>query len=383
MYPGFPMTKPIRWGIVGTGAVSRQFASCLKFVPDAFLSAVYSRTLSKAESFADDFNIAEVYDQLDLMLSDSDVDVVYIATPVYLHKEHAISALKSGKSVIVEKPFAANANDAKEIIAVARKNNLFCMEAMWTRFNPTIQKLIEIVHSGRIGKIKLLHADLGFPVPQNRSEWLISSDRGGGALLDLGTYPLALTYSLLGVPDEMKSMVTYSDKGSIEQASIVLRYTDTLANLSCSFENNDRNNLFVLGEKATIEVSPPLYAPSSLTIRKSDRRRLRPYSGKFDKLLERSPYLVKFKSRYGDMLKRIVRKNEEVEQNAFKGFGYQFEIMEVMKCLRENRVESKVWRLSDTVSVLELTDQIVSDCSEKMSKGQDFVADEKRFLIHH
>ena len=192
--------RPIRWGILGTGRVAGRFAQALRELDDARLLAAGSRRLATAEAFARHHGVERAYGSYAQLAADPDLDIVYVASPHALHREHSLLCLEAGRAVLCEKPFALNATEAREVIASARSRGLFCMEAMWTRFLPAMRRLTELVDAGAIGELRMVTAQLGFPSEPDPSSRLFDPALGGGALLDLGVYPLALASQLLGRP---------------------------------------------------------------------------------------------------------------------------------------------------------------------------------------
>ena len=216
--------KRIRWGILGTGWMARHFASGLQFLPEAKLLAVGSRSLGRAQEFARQFNLPFAHGDHAALANNSEVDVVYIATPNNKHKEDCFLCLNAGKAILCEKPFAINATESREIIALARQKGLFCMEAMWMRFMPLGQKVKELVEQGTIGDICMMSADFGYPVefsPENR---FFNPQLGGGALLDRGVYGLSLAFQLLGAPSGIASQASIGKSGVDEQMATILSY---------------------------------------------------------------------------------------------------------------------------------------------------------------
>src|SRR5215813_12044980 len=182
----------VRWGILGAGSIANRLAEGVLVLPDAKLTAVGSRSQEKADAFADKYGIPNRHASYDALVNDPEVDVIYVATPHNFHKEHSILALNAGKHVLCEKPFTINECEAKEIVSVAQAKGLFVMEAMWTRFFPIMGKVRKLLKAGEIGEPYLLHADFGFKGTFNPEGRLYNPNLGGGALLDVGVYPISL-----------------------------------------------------------------------------------------------------------------------------------------------------------------------------------------------
>ncbi len=198
----------IRWGILGCGKISRKFAADLALVEGAKLMAVGARQLSTAQEFAREFPASHVHGSYEELVSDPDVDVIYVATPHALHREHTLLCLNHGKAVLCEKAFAINLREAKEMIDTARAKKVFLMEALWSKFLPQYQKVQELIAAGELGEIKSVLIDFGFipqpPVPSR----ILDPALGGGSLLDIGIYNVFFALSFLGKPDEIEATMT-------------------------------------------------------------------------------------------------------------------------------------------------------------------------------
>ena len=195
-----PDDRPIRWGILATGGIARAFTDDLALQPDSEVVAVGSRSQASADAFGDEFGVPHRHASYQALVSDPDVDAVYVATPHPGHHDAALLAINAGKAVLVEKPFAMDAAQAREMIDAARERGTFLMEAMWTRFLPHIARVREILAAGTLGDVVYLTAEHGqwfAPDPQFR---LFAPELGGGALLDLGIYPVSFAHLVLGVP---------------------------------------------------------------------------------------------------------------------------------------------------------------------------------------
>src|SRR5664279_4976313 len=181
-----PSDRPVRWGILATGKIARSFAQDLALLPDAQIAAVGSRRLASAEEFANEYDVAAAYGSYEELVADPTVDVVYVATPHALHKQHVLMAFDAGKPVLCEKALTLNARDAEELVSVAREKQLFFMEAMWMRCNPVIRRLQQLSAGGHLGQIQQVRADLGSFVDLPSTDRMLAPELGGGALLDMG-----------------------------------------------------------------------------------------------------------------------------------------------------------------------------------------------------
>jgi predicted dehydrogenase len=214
----------LRWGIVGTGGISRTTAGDLHLTENLDLVAVASRTAANADAFAAEFEVPRAYGDYDVLFADDEVDVVYIGTPIGTHREIAGRALMAGKHVLLEKAFTTTATEARELATLASDQGRFLMEAMWMRFNPAIQRVLDEVAEGAIGDVRTVQAGFGFPPPQGAIHW--RPELGGGALLDMGVYPLSFAHLVMGVPDSIEATGEMRDDGLDVTASVFLRYGD-------------------------------------------------------------------------------------------------------------------------------------------------------------
>lgn len=212
------MKKEIRWGILAPGSIAHKFVRGLELLEDAKVVAVGSRSIGRAETFAQQYGIAKAYGSYEELASDPDIDIVYVATPHSAHKECALLCLKAGKAVLCEKPFTVNTKEAEEVIQYARESKLFLMEAMWIRYLPVIIKVREWLYKGVIGEVKMLKADFGFRIEWNPEGRLLNPALAGGALLDAGIYPVSFASMVFGKqPVEIKSMSYIGTTGVDEQ----------------------------------------------------------------------------------------------------------------------------------------------------------------------
>ena len=216
------MSRQPGWAIVGTGGISRTTAGDLHLTENLDLVAVASRTIENASAFAEEFEVPRAYGDYDALLEDDAVEVVYIATPIATHAELARRALRAGKHVLVEKAFATTADDARGLAALAAREDRFLMEAMWMRFNPAFRRMMEEVENGAIGEVRTVQAGFGIPFPPDWNIW--RPELGGGALLDMGVYPLTLAHLMLGRPESVTATGELRDDGLDLTASVFLRH---------------------------------------------------------------------------------------------------------------------------------------------------------------
>ena len=316
------MSQTIRWGILSTGTISTRFVPGLAELPQTELVAVASRSIEKANSFADRFNIRKRHGSYQALADDPEVDVVYVSTPHNYHKEHSLLCLNSGKAVLCEKPFAINAQETEEMFSVAKEKGLFIMEAMWTYFLPHIVKLRELIAQGVIGDIRMLQADIGFRAEFDPKHRLFDPALGGGSLLDIGVYPVALAFMLFGPPIEIQSSTNLGSTGVDEETALLLKHSEgQLALLSATIRLEPSTAAIITGTKGRIHIRPGWYHPSPLTIHKADES---PQTVEVDCLLN----------------------------------GMNYEALEVNGCLREGRLESEVMPHTRTLEIMKTLDRI-------------------------
>jgi predicted dehydrogenase len=254
-----------RWGIVGTGGISRTVVGDLHMTGNVDLVAVASRTADAAERFAAEHEVPRWHGSYEALFADEDVDVVYVGTPIGTHVDVARAALRAGKHVLLEKAFTTTAGEARELAALAAEQGRFLMEAMWMRFNPTIRRLLDEVGSGAIGEVRTVQASFGFPPPPDAIHW--RRDLGGGALLDMGVYPLTFAQLLLGEPVSVEATGELRDDGLDLTASVHLRYDDgRFAALLTSLRGFISPAGSVGGSDGLISVGPLFLAAESFTV---------------------------------------------------------------------------------------------------------------------
>jgi len=262
----------ISWGIIGTGNIANQFASDFEYVKEGKLVGVASRTKTKAEKFAKEYGIENSYASYEAMLKDPSIDIVYIATPHTFHKVHTLLALNYNKHVLCEKPFAVNKNEVNEMIQVAKKKNLFLMEAMWMAFQPVFQQVQKWIAEDRIGRIQTIKAEFGFQPPYDLNSRLFNINLAGGTLLDTGIYPLTLALYLFDKdPSDMQAMASFGKSNVDEQLSVNLKFDeDQMAILSTSFMSKFKDNAFIYGEKGHIHIPNFWYSKVATLVTKTE-----------------------------------------------------------------------------------------------------------------
>ncbi len=323
--------EKIRWGILGCGKIAHKFASDLRLVDDAELIAVASREHQRADDFARQHGAELALASYEALVTCDKVDVIYVATPHGFHHEHTLLCLNHGKAVLCEKAFALNSRQVGEMIDAAKRNNVFLMEAFWTKFIPQYEKTVEIIASGELGELRMIQADFGFRAPEPKPQRIYDPKLGGGALLDIGIYPVFLAVSLLGRPIEVKAVMTPYPSGVDEQIAITLKFpNDVLAILSASFSTDTPVEATIMGTGGYLRMRDRFYNPVSTIEVVKDRMPPKP-----------------------------------IETHREDGFGYQFQARHVSECLRNNLIESPVMSHSDSLLLMETLDRIRETCGIK------------------
>lgn len=311
----------IKWGIVGAGNIAHSFSKDLALVSGGELTAVASRNLDKAQSFATEYGAPNAYGSYEELFNSKMVDVIYIATPHTTHARLSIAAMKAGKSVLCEKPAGVNKGEVEEMIKVAKENKVFFMEALWTRFNPTIKKVKELVANGTIGDIGYLHADFAFfALDRDENGRLLNPELAGGSLLDIGIYPIFLSYLMLGMPKDIKASANFHKTGVEVQISIIFNYEKAQAILYSGLTSNSEKKAEIAGSKGSIFIHPRWHETSGYTL-------------------------------------EIDGDSSVVELGKF-GKGYTYEIEEVHNCLNAGKTESDLWSHQNSRDLIEIMDTV-------------------------
>ncbi|ASA25955.1 Gfo/Idh/MocA family protein [Paenibacillus donghaensis] len=313
----------VKWGVLGTGWISHQFVTDLAHAANGVAYAVGSRSLESAEKFATDHGVPVAYATYEELVNDPEVDAVYIGTPHPLHKDNALLALRAGKAVLCEKPFTVNSAELEEIAAYAKHNKLFLMEAMWSRFIPAIAKVREWIAAGRIGEVRLVKADLGFRADWNPEGRLLNPKLGGGALLDVGIYPISFASMVLGPhPEQIHSTVHIGETGVDEHFSLLLSYGGGVtASINGGVRLNLLNEAYIFGTEGHIMVPGTLVNPTKAVLHSADG---------------------------------VTETFEEQRES----IGYAYEAEEVGRCLEAGLTESPVITLDESVAILKLLDRV-------------------------
>lgn len=313
------MATPIRWGILATGGIATDFTEDLALLPDAVAVAVGSRTAAAARAFADRHGIDRAYGSWPELAEDPEVDVVYVATPHSAHHAAAKMCLQAGKAVLCEKPLTLDAAQAEDLVATARQHGVFLMEAMWTRANPVIRRLVSLVGDGAIGEVTAVSADFGIPGPFPPGHRLRAPELGGGALLDLGVYPVTFAHLFLGEPRTVRAAAVLTPEGTDQNTALILGYdSGALASLHCGIVGDTSHRAVLTGTTGRIEVPRHFHRPDRFT---------------------------------------LVRDAQTSEFTlTLRGNGLAYQAEEVMRCLREGLVESPLIPHQASLAVMRVLD---------------------------
>ncbi|MFE2062265.1 Gfo/Idh/MocA family protein [Streptomyces sp. NPDC059467] len=264
--------QSVRWGILATGGIAAAFAADLVDLPDAEIVAVASRTAASAEAFAERFGIGQAYGDWESLARDEDIDVVYVATPHSAHRAAAGLCLEAGRNVLCEKAFTVNGREAEELVALAKEHDRFLMEAMWTYCNPLVRRLTALVADGAIGAVRTVQADFGLEGPFPPAHRLRDPALGGGALLDLGVYPVSFAHLLLGEPDAMSARAVLSEEGVDLQTGALLSWeSGALAMVHCSIVGGTGTSASITGSQGRIDIPDGFFHPERFVLHRDGR----------------------------------------------------------------------------------------------------------------
>lgn len=319
------MKKNYNWGILATGNIAHHFANGMHYATAGKLQAVASREMVRAKAFATEFNIPNAHGSYEDLYYDSDVDIIYVATPHNMHYENVKGALNAGKHVLCEKAFTLYAQQAQELIEIARKKNVFLMEAMWNRFQPVTGKVREIINSGMLGEIMHINADLAFRFGFDAEHRVYNPKLGGGSLLDLGVYPISYVSMLWGAPQKISAIVHKASTGVDEQVTAILQYPDGKnAQVLCSTRFRSPARVDIIGTKGRLKVHGMMIRSSKLSLEIEDQ----------DSQTIACPY---------------------------EGNAYQYQAIAVMDMLDKGLLEHPLMPLSETLSIMQTMDKIRHD----------------------
>ncbi|HET6723532.1 MAG TPA: Gfo/Idh/MocA family oxidoreductase [Chitinophagaceae bacterium] len=320
------MNEPkIRWAILGCGRIARKFAADLRLVDDAELTAIASRNKETLELFAKDFPCRHLHNSYEGLVTNKEVDVIYVATPHSHHYEHTILCLNHNKAVLCEKAFAINSRQAIEMVKTAKERKVFLMEALWTKFLPHYKKLQELLQQKILGDLKSVLINFGFNTAGNPAQRLFDPSLGGGTLLDIGVYNVFMTMSILGKPDFIEAIMTPASTGVDEQIAVLFKYkSGAMAQLFSSFATNLPTQAEINGTGGCITLTSRFYEPSAAI----------------------------------QLSKKVPYEREIIAVEKEGGFGYQYEARHVNECLKKGLIESPVMTHADTLVLMEVLDTI-------------------------
>lgn len=315
------MANSVGWGIIGLGNIAKKFAADLSLVNDAALMAVASRSLVKAKAFREEFKVPYAFDSYEALLDCAEVEVVYIALPHTEHFQWSLKAMERGKHVLCEKPAGIDRDQVEKMIEASKKNKVFFMEALWSRFIPSIQEIKKSVDTGEVGEIVYLHADFAFyGLDRDPKGRLLNPDLAGGSLLDIGIYPVFLAYLILGMPDNIEANAKFLESGTEVQMAMVFSYPGAHALLFSGLGTTSPMTATICGTDGTFEIHPRWHETEGFTLTTDGQK-------------------------------------EEFEFPKV-GKGYTYEIEEVHSCLAEQRLESRLWSHRNSLELITLLDRI-------------------------
>jgi predicted dehydrogenase len=316
------MSSTFRWGILGTGWIAEMFVTDLK-ATGITVAAVGSRSQESADAFGSRFDIPARHPSYEALVADPDVDAIYVATPHPMHAENALLAIAAGKHVLVEKPFTLNAREAEEVAEAARRAGVVVLEAMWSRFLPSMVRIREIIAAGTIGEVRTLIADHDQLLPKDPAHRINNPELGGGALLDLGVYPVSFAVDLFGAPSSVTAKGDKTATGVDRQVALILEHAGgAISVLHTALDTQGANTATVVGTEGRIEIDSVWYEQTSFTV----------YAGKESEVVERYEETVPSR-------------------------GMQFQAWELERVVGEGRAESSLLPLDETVAVMAVLDE--------------------------
>ena len=314
--------KRFKWGIIGCGQIAGQFAESLKVLPDAVLYAAASRSEEKARKFCKKYHVRKGYGSYEKLVEDPEINAVYIATPHNLHFENSSLCIQNGKAVLCEKPLTVNENEAKKLIETAGKAQIFLMEAFWTRFLPSTVKLNQLLEDGIIGETRLLQADFGYHMPFDAQHRSYNPELAGGALLDVGIYPINFAQMIFkDVPEDIKTSIIRAETGVDAQSAYLFTYPDgSMAVLNAAVNVETQHNAWIYGTEGYIHM-PEFFHARKIHVSRTDGY-------------------------------------QETFEVPFASTGYSYEALEVMQCMNKGQLESKIMPHSESLMIMRLMDSI-------------------------
>lgn len=317
--------KVFKWGFLGLGNMGHTFLEDLMLIPNAKVVGVASRNIDRSKKFAEQYNIAKYYDSYESLLKDDTIDIVYIATPHHNHADLAIEAMRSGKHVLCEKPLAVNRSQVQDMIDASVQYDKFLMEALWSRFNPSVNAVFDHIKNGAIGEVNYINADFGLVIDKGTDHRIHQLDTAGGALLEIGVYPVFLAYSIFGIPKKIiaSGKLHPTTKTDI-QTAIILESPKGIASLYTGFVSQSDMVAKIYGTEGRIYLDPFWHETQSYRI--------------------------------------ILGNNENTETTTHSipthGKGFTYEIEECHKCILAREIQSNKWSHSDSLNLITIMDEI-------------------------
>ena len=322
------MNKTYKWGFLGAARIAEKFADGLKTLPNAELYAIASQSFERAKEFKGKHGFAKAFGSYEEMLAEPELDIVYIATTNNLHFEHTMMCLEAGKAVLCEKPFASDSAQVEKMVNKAREKNVFLMEAIMTRFIPSMIQFKEQVESGAIKRPLLLQCDFGFISPFDPYNRIYNPELGGGSIPDIGIYPIFTAMYLFGKPESIKVMSVPAPTGTDWTTSILLKHKNKeISMLTSSFEMKLDNEARVYGEGGHLKLHAMFSKSNKLTLHSNEG-------------------------------------NETNIQLNNTGNGYNYEAAEVMECLDKGLIESPYLSHSFSLDLMQVLDEVVKKAQE-------------------
>ncbi|NJK83262.1 MAG: Gfo/Idh/MocA family oxidoreductase [Saprospiraceae bacterium] len=313
----------MNWGIIGLGKIAKKFATDIKVVANARLHAVASRSIAKATDFATQFDVPHAFGTYEDLLHCPDLDAIYIATPHVFHYANTMMCLEAGFPVLCEKPFAMNYQQVQQMVNKASEKDVFLMEAMWTSCLPTLLKTKALIADGTLGELLSIRADFGFNAPRKFDNRIYNKALGGGALLDIGIYPVFLALHLFGYPNEIWAAAKIGQTGVDEEIGIIFQYeSGKMAHLHSTILTQTTTEAFIYGTKGTLHLHERWFAPTYMSLHTLDNE---------------AAQAINFKYQSG---------------------GFEYEIAEATQCLLDGKKQSDLMPLKESLALMQLLDNI-------------------------
>lgn len=318
------MAEKFKWGIIGPGRIAQKFADTVQKIPDGKIHAIASRSSEHLERLKKEMHAEKGYQSYEELAKDEEIDAIYVATPHRFHYENTVLCLENRKPALVEKAFTTNAWEAEELIKTAKKNNIFLMEAIWTRYLPIYHEVKRWIDNGEIGQVQLVLSTLGFRAKRDSKDRLLNLELAGGTILDLGVYNLAVSqFFFPDYPQSISAEGYIGKTGVDESASVNLNYGDgKFAQFTCTFLTKPLTRVEVYGSTGTIILHPDMYHPPKATLITEEKE------------------------------EEITRPEDET--------GFEYEILEAQRCVREGKIESPLMTHQNSLDIMRMADEIRS-----------------------